>query len=304
MSYVSAWLKCHEPAAFLVGLLNAQPMGFYSASQLVQDARRNSRQRIEVRPPDVQHSAWEATLEGDGHSVVRLGLGQIKGLGQEVGARIASARPFRDVADLARRACLRREDMDGLAAASALRELAGHRRQAAWAVAAVPVQRDLLLEASVSESESESESETPMPAASEGEDLVADYATLRLTLGRHPLSLLRKRLDQKRYLTALALRSLTHNCPARCAGIVTGRQRPGTASGVIFLTLEDETGLANVIVHANLAESQRRELLGSRLLGVLGVLQREGEVVHLIAKRLVDHSELLGRLPTSSRDFC
>ena len=170
-------------------------------------------------------------------------------------------------------------------------------QQAAWAVAAVPVQRDLLLEATVSEAE------TPMVAAVEGEELVADYASLRLTLGRHPLSLLRKLLDPKRYITAQALRSLTDNCPARCAGIVTGRQRPGTASGVIFLTLEDETGLANVIVHPKLAESQRRELLGSRLLGVLGVLQREGDVVHLIAKRLVDHSELLGRLSTSSRDF-
>ena len=297
LSYVSAWLKCHEPAAFLVGLLNAQPMGFYSASQLVQDARRNPRHRIEMRPPDVQHSAWGAILEGDAYSRVRLGLNQIKGLGQEVGKRIAPARPFRDVADLARRAGLSRDDMDGLAAAGALGELVGHRRQAAWAVASVPVQRDLLQEASGSEAE------TPMLAAGEGEELVADYASLRLTLGRHPLSLLRKLLDPKRYITAQALRSLTDNCPARCAGIVTGRQRPGTASGVIFLTLEDETGLTNVIVHPKLAESQRRELLGSRLLGVLGVLQREGEVVHLIAKRLVDHSELLGRLTTRSRDF-
>ena len=297
LSYVSAWLKCHEPAAFLVGLLNAQPMGFYSASQLVQDAKRNSRHPLEVRPPDVQHSAWEASLEGDRSSAVRLGLGQIKGLGHEAGGRIALARPFRDVADLARRADLSREDLDRLAAAGALGELAGHRRQAAWAVAAVPEQHDLLQEAAVSETE------TPMVAASEGEELIADYATLRLTLGRHPLSLLRKWLDQKRYLAAQALRSLTHNCPARCAGIVTGRQRPGTASGVIFLTLEDETGLANVIVHAALAERQRREVLSARLLGVLGVLQREGEVVHLIAKRLVDHSDLLGRLLTNSRDF-
>ncbi|OIQ97638.1 error-prone DNA polymerase [mine drainage metagenome] len=289
--YVSAWLKCHEPAAFLAGLLDAQPMGFYSASQLVQDARRH---RIEVRPPDVLHSAWETSSEG---AAVRLGLRQIRGLGQAAGERIAAARPFADVADLARRAGVSREDMDRLAAAGALAALAGHRRLAAWAVAAVPIQRDLLLEVPGREAA------TLLQAPAEGEDLVADYASLCLSLGRHPLSLLRGQLERRRYATALALRALGHHWPARCAGIVTGRQRPGTAGGVIFLTLEDETGLANVIIHPQLAERQRRELLTARLLGVLGVLQREGEVVHLIAKRLVDHTELLGRLATSSRDF-
>jgi len=294
LSYVSAWLKRHEPAAFLCGLLNALPMGFYSASQLVQDARRH---KIEVKPVDILHSAWSSILESTDHAAVRLGLRQISGLGREVGERIAAAQPFKDVADLARRADVSREDMERLAAAGALAALSGHRRQAAWAVAAVPVQRDLLLEMPAVEAPAD------LSAPSEGENLVADYATLSLTLGRHPLSLLRRILEQKRYVTASALRDYSHNRPARCAGIVTGRQRPGTAKGVIFLTLEDETGFANVIIHAKLAERQRRELLGSRLLGVLGILQREGEVVHLIAKRLVDHSELLGRLPTSSRDF-
>ncbi len=292
--YISAWLKRHEPAAFLAGLLNSQPMGFYSASQLVQDARRH---RIEVRSPDVLHSAWQTTLEGGDRSIVRLGLHQIKGLAHEAGERIAAAHPFVDVADLARRADLNRDDLDKLAAAGALAALAGHRRQAAWAVAAVPVQRDLLLEAPASEAA------TVLEAPGEGESLITDYATLSLTLGRHPLSLLRRHLQQRRYMTASALLDLSHNCPARCAGIVTGRQRPGAANGVIFVTLEDETGLANVIIHAKLAERQRRELLASRLLGVLGVLQREGDVVHLIAKRLMDHTDLLGRLNTRSRDF-
>lgn len=292
--YVSAWLKRHEPAAFLAGLLNAQPMGFYAPSQLVQDARRHG---VEVRPPDVQRSGWETILEGEDASIVRLGLHLIHGLGAEAGERIAAARPFRNVGDLAGRASLTRDDLDVLAAAGALSALAGHRREAAWAVAAVPVQRDLLFEAPAAESP------TILRAPREGDDLVADYATLRLTLGRHPLALLRAQLERRRYVSALALRGMSHNCPARCAGIVTGRQRPGTASGVIFLTLEDETGLANVIVHPRLVERQRRELLGSRLLGVLGVLQREGDVVHLIAKRLVDHTALLGHLPTSSRDF-
>lgn len=292
--YISAWLKRHEPAAFLVGLLNAQPMGFYSASQLVQDARRHG---VEVRSPDVQHSAWETALEGEACSVVRLGLHLIDGLGAEAGARIAAARPFRDVADLARRAALDRGDLDALAAAGALGALAGHRRQAAWAVAAAPVQLDLLQEAPPLDVAPE------LSEPSEGENLVADYATLRLALGRHPLTLLRRRLDERRYVTAEALRQMGHNAMARCAGLVTCRQRPGTATGVIFLTLEDETGLSNVIVHPHLVDKQRREVLGARLLGVLGVLQREGEVVHLIAKRLVDHTPLLGRLLTGSRDF-
>lgn len=299
--YVSAWLKHHEPAAFLAGLLNSQPMGFYSASQLTQDARRHG---IEVRPPDVLHSDWETTLED--RSAVRLGLRQISGLGRDAGQRIGAARSsagfagFASLADLARRATLTRDDLDQLAAAGALATLAGHRRQAAWAAADVPLQRDLLLDAAAGEATSAA---VVLPAPSEGEDLVADYASLQLTLGRHPLSLLRQRLEARRYTTALALRTLSCNAVARCAGIVTGRQRPGSASGVVFLTLEDETGLANVIIHPRLAEGQRRELLSARLLGVFGIVQREGEVVHLIAKRLVDHSELLGELPTSSRDF-
>ena len=293
--YVSAWLKHHAPAAFLSGLLNAQPMGFYPASQLVQDARRHG---IAIRPADVLHSDWETTLED--RSAVRLGLRQIGGLGRAVGERIATARAaggLTAIADLAHRAALTRDDLDRLAAAGALASLAGHRRQAAWAAAAVPLQRDLLHEAPPCEAE------IALPAPSEGEDLVADYASLQLTLGRHPLSLLRALLEARRYTTALALRALSNNAVARCAGIVTGRQRPGTASGVVFLTLEDETGLANVIVHPKLAEGQRRELLSARLLGIFGIVQREGEVVHLIAKRLVDHSDLLGQLPTSSRDF-
>jgi error-prone DNA polymerase len=142
-----------------------------------------------------------------------------------------------------------------------------------------------------------------LPVPTEGADLVADYASLGLTLGRHPMTLMRSHLD-RRYATADFLRRMTHNAPARCVGLVTCRQRPGTASGVVFLTLEDETGLANIIVHPKLVERQRAELLGASLLGVLGVLQREGDVVHLLAKRLVDHSALLGRLTVHSRDFC
>ncbi len=298
--YVSAWLKRHEPAAFLLGLLNSQPMGFYSASQLVQDARRHG---VEVLPADVTISEWESTLEGEQLAAVRLGLHQVRKLASAAGMRIVAARtaPFADLADLTRRATLDRGDLDALAAADTLKSLAGHRRQAAWAAAAVPLQRDLFAGVALREEE------VSFAAPREGEDIVADYRSLGLTLGRHPLALLRTRLAAKRYLSAMELRASGNNALVRCAGLVTCRQRPGTASGVIFVTLEDETGCANVVVFKDVASRQRRLLLGSRLLGVAGQLQRQGEgehaVVHLIAKRLFDHSELLGSLATASRNF-
>ena len=301
LAYASAWLKCHEPAAFLLGLLDAQPMGFYAPSQLVQDARRHG---VEVRPVDVATSGWECALEGDALGAVRLGLRQVKGFAAAAGARIVAARreaPFADVADLAHRARLDRGDLDVLADAGALASLAGHRRQAAWTAAAVPLQRDLFAGLAPREAA------VALPAAREGEEIVADYRSLGLTLGRHPLALLRGRLAARRYVAAGELRERGDRAVVRCAGLVTCRQRPGTASGVIFVTLEDETGCANVVVFNDLAERQRRVLLGSRLLGVAGQLQVQGEgehaVVHLVAKRLFDHSELLGALATGSRDF-
>jgi len=301
LAYDSAWLKCHEPAAFLLGLLNSQPMGFYSPSQLVQDARRHG---VEVRPADVVQSGWESTLEGETFSCVRLGLQQVRNFAAAAGARIVAARaaaPFVDLADLAKRARLDRTDLDALAAAGALGPLAGHRRQAAWAAAAVPLQQDLFAGIGLREDAVE------FAAPREGENIVADYRSLGLTLERHPLALLRARLAAKRYLSAIDLRAAGNDAPVRCAGIVTCRQRPGTAGGVIFVTLEDETGCANVVVFKDVSARQRQILLGSRLLGVAGILQREGEgehaVVHLIARRLFDHSELLGTLSTSSRDF-
>ena len=300
--YVSAWLKRHEPAAFLAGLLNSQPMGFYSPSQLVQDARRHG---VELRPVDVTASAYDSTLEGEALSSVRLGLHQVRHFATAAGERIVAARaqaPFADLADLARRAELGRGDLDALAAAGALSQLAGHRHQAAWAAAAVPLQRDLFAGVALREEA------VSFAAPREGEDIAADYRSLGLTLGRHPLALLRARLAAQRYLPAMDLRSRGNNALVRCAGLVTCRQRPGTASGVIFLTLEDETGCANVVVFKDVASRQRRLLLGSRLLGVAGQLQVEGAgehaVVHLVAKRLFDHSELLGELATRSRDFC
>ena len=312
--YFSAWLKRHEPAAFLCALLNSQPMGFYSPSQLVQDAQRH---RVEVRPVEVGASAVEATLEPGSSPrrgpAVRLGLGQIAGLPQAVAARIVAVRhmaPFASIADLAQRADLSRRDLDRLAAADALALLAdGHRRQAAWVASAVVVQRDLFATESVTESAvvapaSGDHSGIPLPAPREGENLIADYTHLGLSLRRHPLTLLRANLRKNRFLAAADLALTAHRQLARAAGLVVCRQRPGTATGVVFVTLEDETGNINVVVYPALVERQRREVLGAKLLGVYGQVQREGEVIHLVAQRLVDLSDRLGELAVSSRDFC
>jgi len=337
LAYVSAWIKYHEPAAFIAALLNSQPMGFYSPSVLVQDARRHG---VEVRPVDVMVSEWDCTLEplaspphpdplprhgerASFHhsspvthhsspvthhsspatrqpSAVRLGLRMVKGLSKHVALRLVQARktqPFADVANLARRAALNRRDLANLASAAALRTLAGHRHQAHWLVAGTIRADALLSDAPVHET-------LPLfPAPQEGEDIVADYRSLGLTLGRHPLALLRQRLTRMRVASAEELKTMPNGKRARTAGIVTCRQRPGTAQGVIFVTLEDETGYTNVIVWNDLVERQRRELLGARLLGVEGFMQKEGGVIHLVARRLFDHSRLLGRLVTESRDF-
>jgi len=298
--YVSAWLKHHEPAAFCAALLNSQPMGFYAPAQLVQDARRHG---VEVRPVDVTVSDWECTLESfesRDAPAVRLGMLMVKGLPQASAERVIRARgerTFDSVADLARRAGLDRRDLKCLAAADALAALSGHRRMAYWQVAGLESAPVLLRDAPIHEAD------PALPVPTEGERLVADYASLGLTLGRHPLALLRDCLQRKRLATAAEIRAMPHGRLARTAGIVTGRQRPDTASGVVFVTLEDETGYVNVVVWRSLSERQRRELLGSRLMAVHGVVEREGEVVHLVARHLVDESALLGRLLTRSRDF-
>jgi error-prone DNA polymerase len=190
---------------------------------------------------------------------------------------------------------LNRKDSRCLAAAGALQSLAGHRRLAHWAAAGAARRAPLDMPGD------ERLPELAPPA--EGEDIVADYASLGLTLGRHPLALLRTALTKRRLITAQELLEVRHGGTARIAGLVTCRQRPDTASGVVFVTLEDETGNANVVVWRNVLERQKTELLGARLLGVHGVVERDGDVVHLVARRLLDYSGLLGPLAAPSRDF-
>jgi len=301
--YLSSWLKCHEPAAFCVGLLNSQPLGFYAPSQLVQDARRHG---VELRPADVTASEWFSTLEpgADGEPALRLGLHMIKGLGTEAGQRIVAVRlqaPFSDSEDFFRRTRLNKRDLNCLADANALEKLAGHRRNALWhTLGKLP---DELPDALPLMLNSSPETQIELLAPSEGENLVADYRRTGLTLGRHPLALLRPRLKALKVITAAELATTPHQRGILAAGIVTCRQRPGTASGVVFVTLEDETGYINVVVWNALVEKQRKELLGSRLLGVHGTVERKDGVTHLVAGRLVDYSALLGRLVLGSRDF-
>jgi error-prone DNA polymerase len=298
--YVSSWLKLYEPAAFCAALLNSQPMGFYAPAQLVADARRHG---VEVRNVDVTVSTWDCTLEGAAPiPALRLGLRMIGGLTEAGGQRIVAARaqqPFAHVADLAHRAQLDRRDLTALAAAGALAALAGHRHAAVWDVAGVEKLPSILAGAGTTFAEMP----PALPAPTEGQDITADYRALGLTLGRHPLALLREQLQAKRLITSADVACTPHGRSVRTAGIVIGRQRPDTVSGVIFVTLEDETGATNVIVWRDLFDRQRRELLGARLMAVYGRVERESDVVHLIAGHLVDLSPMLGSLPTRSRDF-
>ncbi|WP_218509371.1 error-prone DNA polymerase [Variovorax sp. dw_308] len=342
----SCWLKHYEPACFLAAMLDSQPMGFYSPSQLVQDARRHG---VEVRPVDVMVSHNDCTLEsplplplpgegrgegggpsplparGKGQSLplppagerwgeganphqpaVRLGLRRIVGLSEAGAKRLLEARaqqPFTSTEDLALRAELDAKDMAALAGADALMALSGHRRQQVWDATAQRRSPALLKGVPIHEPKLE------LPPAPEGEEIVGDYASLRLTLRRHPLELLRPRLARMKLLSARQLHDLPNGRTVRACGIVMGRQRPQTANGTIFVTLEDETGNVNVIVWSSIVEAWRGPLLQSHLLAVQGTWQRDvdtgGKVCHVVATGFRDLTPLMGRLAAnhSSRDF-
>jgi error-prone DNA polymerase len=301
ITYVSCWLKWHEPACYLAAMLNSQPMGFYGPSQLVQDAQRHG---VLVLPVDVQHSDWDCTLEGTTQVAVRLGLRLVASLSLEAAQRISEARAqnaFTSTEDLALRAALDAGDLKALASADALISLSGHRRQQVWDASALHRAPALLQGAPVNEAV------LTLPAATEGEEVLVDYASVGLTLRSHPLLLLREQLSNLKLMTASQLRALPDGRLVRAAGIVTMRQKPQTAKGVTFVTLEDETGTVNVIVWKALAERQRAELLHAKLLAVHGTWQRDtdsgGQVCHVVAGFLRDLSPMLGGLMTSSRDF-
>ena len=300
LCYASSWLKCHEPAIFTCALVNSWPMGFYSPDQLLQEARR---QGIEVRPVDVCHSDWDCTLEPEpGEALaIRMGLRLVRGLAEADVRRLEQARaqrPWRDVEDLCLRAGLDPRARAHLADAGALRALASDRHQARWQVAAVQPQLPLFADV-----DALPESTVALPVPSVAEDLMADYQTLGTTLGPHPLTLLRPRLRALGCRSSRELQDVGHGDNIAVAGLVVGRQRPQTASGVTFVTLEDEHGMVNVVVWRELAERQRRALVGSQLLKVSGRLEQEKGVRHLIARRLEDVSPLLQGLDVRSRDF-
>ena len=306
LAYVSLWMKCHEPAIFLAALINSQPMGFYAPSQLVQDAVRHG---VEVRPVDVGASDWDCTLErraqGGKHPAVRLGLRLVSTLSQAAAERLTQARRtqgFASVDDLARRAGLDARELQALAQADALQSLAGHRRRQLWAAAGQERidTTALLANAPIVERAKE---QPDLFEATEGEAVTLDYAATGLTLRRHPLAFLRSRLVKRGWRSAEQLALLEDGSTAWACGIVTMRQQPETAKGVIFVTLEDETGSVNIIVWRHVRERQRTALLRSRLLAVAGQWQAKDGSTHLIARRLVDVTPWLGGLATSSRDF-
>jgi error-prone DNA polymerase len=302
LAYVSSWLKRHHPAAFYCGLLNSQPMGFYSPSQLLQDAHRH---RVRILPIDVNHSQWDHQLLDDPEHSLQLGLRLVKGMSQEGALRLMEQRrinPFMHVSDLRKRAKLDRRDMEALADADALAALSGHRHQAQWQIMALEAQRPLLNDEQHQPAHYFND-DVALRAPAVAEEVLADYRSTGVTLRAHPMSLLRPQYPFNRCKRHSELAAVGNKRFIRIAGLVTGRQRPGTASGVLFLTLEDETGNSNIVVWPRVQERFRKPLMTSQLLMVKGTLESRDNVIHIIAGALFDYSEHLRELHIKSRDF-
>ena len=304
LAYASSWLKLHFPAAFCCALLNSQPMGFYSASQLIQDATKNG---VNVLPVDINESDWDCTLvygnaaherRTRATTFLRLGLRVVSGMSKEAAMHLVACRvsqPFSDIRDLVQRTGLDGKAINALTDADAFKALAGNRIQSRWIAAATRI-ADLPLAPSAS-----AHSTAPLTPHTLGQEVIADYRSMGLTLRVHPLKLLRGLLTG--IYRAEDLKQIPTERNIRVAGLVTCRQRPGTASGVTFVTLEDETGNTNVIVWRDLADKERRTLIASRLMIVYGKLQHQGPITHLVALHMEDASHLLANLTVVSHDF-
>ena len=307
LAYVSAWLKCHHPAAFFTGLLNSQPMGFYSPSQLVQDAHRHE---VTVLPIDVNQSDWDHQLLDSrsvlqGQPPLRLGLRLVKGLSREGAQRVIEARrqaPFRQISNLRQRARLDRRDMEALADADALASLSGHRHQSQWQIMALEQPKPLLQNEQFQPS-GYFDDAVQLPAPAIAEEVLSDYRATGLTLRAHPMSLLRERYPFSRCKRHADLQELGNNRFVRIAGLVTCRQRPGSASGVLFLTLEDETGNSNIVVWQRTQQQFRQVLMTAQLLVVKGTVETKDNVTHIIAGALYNYTHELQALQVQSRDF-
>ncbi len=299
--YISSWIKCHYPDAFCAALLNSQPMGFYAPAQIVRDAREHG---VEVRAPDVNISDWDNTLEpvGPGAFAVRLGLRQVDGLSRAAVERMIGERgaPFATLRDLQREARLDAGAVRGLAAADAVRSMGLDRRQALWDARALRDAPDLPL---FREDRDEgAEAMFPLPLMPVCEHVVADYQTLRLSLRAHPMAFLRRSMTRQGYVPAADLARLRSGRRVLLAGIVLIRQRPGSAKGVCFISLEDETGVANLVVWPKVMETYRKVVMQSRLIDLRGLLQKGDGVIHVVAEHLADRSDALDRLSNDVMD--
>jgi error-prone DNA polymerase len=309
--YISSWMKCDYPEVFAAALLNSQPMGFYAPAQIVRDARAH---QVEVRLPDVGASDWDCTLEagacseldGDGIPVerhaVRLGLRMIGGFRQTWADAIALARanaPFASLEDMRRRAGLPARALDLLAAADALGAIDLSRRQGLWAASGTPRLAPAPLFAAMGLEEGDGAPPAALPRLSDGEEVVGDYQTIRLSLKGHPVAFLRDRLTTARAIPAAALEGTPDGRRVRVGGVVLVRQRPGTAKGVVFITIEDESGVANLVLWPSVFEAFRPIAMGARMLFVHGRVQRAEGVTHVVVDRLEDWGGALGDISHS-----
>ncbi len=295
--YVSSWLKCHHPDVFCAALLNSQPMGFYAPAQIVRDARAHG---VEVREADVNLSDWDNTLEPgqERFYAVRLGLRQIDGLGEDEMETLLEARGcgFAQPDDIRPRTGITRRAMEQLAAADAFRSMGLDRRDGLWAARGEAPGRTLPLFAAAGMAEQGSERDTVLPRMPLSEHVLQDYQTTRLSLKEHPMHFLRARYTGLRTLSTKEATDLRNGARVQTAGIVLVRQRPGSASGVCFITIEDETGIANLVVWPNVFERFRAAVMGARILLVKGRVQTADNVTHIVAQQLIDRTDDLGLL--------